>query len=223
MKKLYACLFSLLCMGMSAANAESIHIDVYSDVELSDLVGSGYDTEITKGADGSFTVANFLDSGEPVSFKFKGVGTQSMCPMEFTSPTLLVSDGLYVYLLNEDGNYITGKVTDDGGNVTTLYFPYIYNEENFTNAYTTEGNDGASMSYDVCVALTGFDENSDATDYYYLNFYFTDNEYASVSKIENDNDAPVEFYNLQGVRVQNPENGIFIRKQGSKVSKMIAR
>ncbi len=34
-------------------------------------------------------------------------------------------------------------------------------------------------------------------------------------------EAPVEFYTLQGVRVENPESGIYIRRQGSKVSKII--
>ncbi len=34
-------------------------------------------------------------------------------------------------------------------------------------------------------------------------------------------EAPVEYYNLQGVRVANPENGLFIKKQGNKVTKVI--
>ena len=34
-------------------------------------------------------------------------------------------------------------------------------------------------------------------------------------------DAPVEYYNLQGVKVANPSNGIFIKKQGSKATKVI--
>ncbi len=38
-----------------------------------------------------------------------------------------------------------------------------------------------------------------------------------------DENAPVEFYNLQGVRVENPSNGIFIRRQGSKVTKVAIR
>lgn len=38
-----------------------------------------------------------------------------------------------------------------------------------------------------------------------------------------DEDAPVEYYNLQGIRVSNPANGIFIRRQGSKVEKVILR
>ncbi|MDE6377144.1 MAG: hypothetical protein K2K72_00190, partial [Duncaniella sp.] len=36
-----------------------------------------------------------------------------------------------------------------------------------------------------------------------------------------DENAPVEYYNLQGVRVANPENGLYIRRQGNKVEKVI--
>lgn len=35
--------------------------------------------------------------------------------------------------------------------------------------------------------------------------------------------APVEYYNLQGVRVANPANGIYLRKQGAKVSKIYVK
>ncbi len=36
-----------------------------------------------------------------------------------------------------------------------------------------------------------------------------------------DLNAPVEYYNLQGIRVANPENGIFIRRQGNKATKVV--
>ncbi len=35
--------------------------------------------------------------------------------------------------------------------------------------------------------------------------------------------APVEYFNLQGVRVANPENGIYIRRQGNTVTKVFIR
>jgi hypothetical protein len=38
-----------------------------------------------------------------------------------------------------------------------------------------------------------------------------------------DANAPAVYYNLQGVRVANPSNGIFIVKQGNKVSKQVIR
>lgn len=36
-----------------------------------------------------------------------------------------------------------------------------------------------------------------------------------------DSNAPVEYYNLQGIRVDNPANGIYIRRQGSRVEKVV--
>ncbi len=46
-----------------------------------------------------------------------------------------------------------------------------------------------------------------------------------VEGIEADADinAPVEYFNLQGQPVANPSNGIYIRRQGSKVAKVIIR
>lgn len=43
------------------------------------------------------------------------------------------------------------------------------------------------------------------------------------SVISADADAPVEYFNLQGVRVQNPENGLYIMRQGKKVSKVYVK
>lgn len=43
---------------------------------------------------------------------------------------------------------------------------------------------------------------------------------AGVENIAVDAAAPVEYYNLQGVRVAEPANGIFIRRQGNKVTKV---
>ena len=45
---------------------------------------------------------------------------------------------------------------------------------------------------------------------------------AGVENVATENsNAPVEYFNLQGVRVNNPENGIFICRQGSKVTKVV--
>ena len=46
---------------------------------------------------------------------------------------------------------------------------------------------------------------------------------SEVSGIEDVNaeDAEVEYYNLQGVKVENPEKGIYIMKQGGKTSKVV--
>lgn len=50
------------------------------------------------------------------------------------------------------------------------------------------------------------------------------NDFVSgVGTLEASSDAPVEYYNLNGVKVSEPSNGIFIRKQGSKTSKVVIR
>ena len=50
-----------------------------------------------------------------------------------------------------------------------------------------------------------------------------DNENPEVSGVEGveAENAEVEYYNLQGVKVENPEKGIFIKKQGNKTTKVI--
>ena len=41
-----------------------------------------------------------------------------------------------------------------------------------------------------------------------------------IEDVVTDENAPVEYYNLQGMRVENPSNGIFIRRQGGKTVKV---
>ena len=46
---------------------------------------------------------------------------------------------------------------------------------------------------------------------------------ASCQKGLEDNNAPAVYYNLQGVKVAEPSNGIFIKVQGKKVSKVYVK
>ena len=47
------------------------------------------------------------------------------------------------------------------------------------------------------------------------------NVFNGVEKIEADNNAPIEYYNLQGIKVANPQGGVFIKVQGEKATKII--
>lgn len=46
---------------------------------------------------------------------------------------------------------------------------------------------------------------------------------AGVSEVIVDENAPVEYFNLQGMRVANPENGLYIVRQGSKTTKVFVK
>ncbi|MDE6300753.1 MAG: hypothetical protein K2M19_03465 [Muribaculaceae bacterium] len=55
-----------------------------------------------------------------------------------------------------------------------------------------------------------------------MSYKFADNGITGISDICADSEAtPAEYFNLQGIRVQNPEGGIFIRRQGGKTAKVI--
>jgi len=43
---------------------------------------------------------------------------------------------------------------------------------------------------------------------------------SAIEEVAADN-AAVEYYNLQGVKVANPENGVFVKKQGAKATKVV--
>ena len=51
---------------------------------------------------------------------------------------------------------------------------------------------------------------------------FSPNEAGVESNFASDNQAPV-YYNLQGVRVNDPQNGIYIVKRGDKISKEVLK
>ncbi len=46
---------------------------------------------------------------------------------------------------------------------------------------------------------------------------------SAVENIAGVENAPVEYFTLQGVRVANPENGLFIKRQGTKAQKVIVK
>lgn len=46
---------------------------------------------------------------------------------------------------------------------------------------------------------------------------------SGIESIAADENAPVEYYNLQGIKVENPTSGYYIRRQGTKSSKVLFR
>ena len=46
-------------------------------------------------------------------------------------------------------------------------------------------------------------------------------EPSALGTITADENAPVEYFNLQGIRIDNPESGLYIRRQGNTVTKIV--
>ena len=96
------------------------------------------------------------------------------------------------------------------------------------DATTVENADGsATMTFtltaDDIAAINANKEFIINTDANLLSVYLPGDTSAIGNVGVNEENAPVEYFNLQGIRVDNPENGLFIRRQGNKVSKVIIR
>lgn len=105
------------------------------------------------------------------------------------------------------------------------YWTYAFNADGnvtFTNTLNTEciicqskGNQGTFYT-NVAPAK--------APQEYNLPTLYKEGQGAGVEAVEAETaDAPVVYYNLQGVRVENPENGLYIRVQGNKATKVAIR
>lgn len=89
-------------------------------------------------------------------------------------------------------------------------------ELSFRNNYELASVEAGT--YDVTIVVTIF---NNAPSLYVVNY--TPSQSSAITDITADENAPVEYFNLQGIRVANPENGLYIRRQGSNVSKVLIR
>lgn len=149
-----------------------------------------------------------------------------------------VSTGYRVRLYPQTTLTITAP---EGSNIESvgLYSDLSLSGSGFTSRATVEGYEGATASAwpDGLTFSSGYvwtpgeDTNvfylentadSGTVTFTYAKVVFTSPE-TGIDGINSDLDAPVEYFNLNGVRVSEPADGIFIRRQGSKVSKVVVK
>jgi len=133
-------------------------------------------------------------------------------------------EGFDWFKLN-DKSYFIMPVTTDGTTNTRGSAFAIYDEEGTCVATWTEGEKtglGACFGSFIAVPI-----NKSAVYIYHFvpgtvaeKFTFAIEEVSGIDGVEVENAyAPVKYYNLQGVEVANPSNGIFIKVQGNKATK----
>ena len=138
--------------------------------------------------------------------------------------TLLADDVKFVYYsrlkeLKVDGVAVSGFSSD----VYEYNMPGDLPTEDQVEAIVMGQSATKSVVFDkekitLTITVTNVDADIDGkTSHTYVFKY----ENAGVENVEIDNNAPVEYYNLQGVKVANPENGIFIKVQGSNATKVV--
>ena len=88
-----------------------------------------------------------------------------------------------------------------------------------TNIDNVNGSLAAEVNEDGTATIYVFNQ-ADRIGVYTFDPNGTPSQSGVEETLANDN-APVEYYNLQGVKVANPENGIFVKKQAGKATKVV--
>ena len=211
--------------GNESDEIEAITIDIldYDDEEIAD----SYTTTLTKDANGNYVIGDFLNSGTPIVFNFEEPASVDEYT-NITFPELTLDKEGSAYILTADGKYATAYMFGfNNEEVTKVKWPYVYGNGYSTVLRLDEATYG--YPYYASIEFSGFDEDGNwLPDTYFLTFYFnglkdSEGDQSGVVSVEEVENAPVEYYNLNGQRVANPSNGIFIRKQGSKTSKVVIR
>lgn len=101
----------------------------------------------------------------------------------------------------KDGNLVTTEVI-------TLDDKYL-SKDPFTGA----------SAYEVNITATNDATGKSCS----KKFSITVKNSSGVNDVVFDENAPVEYFNLQGIKVSNPGNGIYIKRQGTKAEKVILR
>ncbi len=104
------------------------------------------------------------------------------------------------------------------GGSAIAYFdtPTLFIEEGKSATTMASGNfsQGVVGTKYMAAVFSGQQQLSDIV-------YFTVGSYSGIADVDADDDAPVEYYTVDGMRVDQPEKGLYIVRQGSKVSKVI--
>jgi hypothetical protein len=165
----------------------------------------------------------------------KGGGSLSLTDVEINNSTVNESTGT-VFVGNTSTATLSGAdvVSVSLESNSTLVDAGLTNtKENPISLYAYAGN-GTTFGSATIAAGEGVTVNAEkfsTTEDYALTANTSNNTLTFAAKVVNgvegvnadDVNAPVEYFNLQGQRVANPANGIFIRRQGNTVTKVSLR
>ena len=208
----------------------------YTDIVWDRTDGQIYDTgNLTYGANrmASCTLMNY---GEPVgTMEYTYNGDESYVGR-------MMMDGQLVSTINftfeENNGYTSETVEDYYGTEIKIVESELYDEygqmllQEFAEYYdgeesyfekvigtVTYGN-VYPLEYVQTTIYTDLEESDNVLKIEYLDYIEHTSDAAT---IEADENAPVEYFNLQGIRVDQPSDGIFIRRQGTKAEKVLVK
>lgn len=224
MKKIFTLFITVILMSGFVAKAETVtcNIRLYNyDTQEYETAFQSFTTELTVSEDGVYTLADFFNSGCPVSWTLTPASDGEYENMVFTDACYYTPSGdeykwFYDYTTK---NYAVCK----GYPLSTSEDPVIFTYSNFEeDGYSfVEASENEEYKYYASINIYAQSDNKDYNNYYYIYFYYKDAKPAAIADVTVDENAPVEYFNLQGVRVDNPTNGLYIRRQGKASTKVL--
>lgn len=154
-----------------------------------------YDPEELTGNDGFVDLIDEVPADQHTFYEWK-------LPLSILGITEehIKNTGIGVMVIDTYGQGATGS---------TPYDPTV-----FDNAKTPYSKDNSSSAEK---------EDKDVFTYAHARIGKLGTNSIETTVTDTDANAPAVYYNLQGIRVNNPSNGIFIRRQGAKTSKVVLR
>lgn len=225
MKKFFL-LLTVFFFGASLIKAETVtcYIDKYNyDTESYEAAFQSFTTELTVDENGVYTLADFFNSGCPVSWTLspvEGVGYDNMTFADncYYTP----SDDTYKWFFDYTNNeYAVCKGFLEANSEDSVTFSYTYLEEegdSYSEASAIEG-------YKCYSSINVYSQSDDTAynNYYYISFYHNVDASSGIADAAVDENCPAEYYNLQGVRINNPSNGLYICRKGNATTKVYVK
>lgn len=221
MKKIFTIVGGLLLAGAVSANAEAISLYFYD--ENNNVFGDPQVTEISMDEDGNFVISDFLYCEAPLCFNFQVPAVGDYSDISFTG-FIDDSEG-FPYIMNAEGEYPTCWLQNVPGTEkewTPIYWPYVADKGySYVSRYDlTDPKNEGYKEYEGCIFVSGTDSENDYFPWVAVYFDFDMPEPNRVESLSGASDGKVEFFDLNGHRIDNPTDGIFIRRQGNKTSKV---
>lgn len=186
------------------ANGDFIQVYGSNKYEIYDVIPAGWEAtyELYNNNTPEFKPAGTLpDATGKGEFTPAAVAAASISN-DLVNSVVLIKNVVFTDDTPSEKVNFTGKVGDT--------------ELSFRNNYTIDGV--AAGTYDVTVVVTIY---NNAPSLYVINY--AESGDSSVDEIGADDNAEAVYFNLQGVKVANPENGLYIKVQGKKATKVIIK
>lgn len=210
--------YTVLPAGTSVVNfnfASTTAADAVNNLTTDALEPEANNTSDGKGnLDGKV----FTNGVIAMSVSKGGNTTTSGCPSWWTVP-----DGVRMYAENTanfytvENNYKITKIEFSQASSSTAWSSVTATPGTLTGKVWESGEDDPVTDVKVTFGKASRFNN--------VKVYYEDapGVTTGIEGIVVDENAPVEYFNLQGVRVANPENGLYIRRQGNKATKVLVK